>query len=70
MSKTVHLWPVPGVFIPGEPATERDEPPDKAAELLGYSPPAFTTDPPQEARPAANQTRQTGGSSVSPTGKE
>ena len=69
--RTVHLWPLPGAFIPGEPAVERDETPERAAELLGWSPPAFTTDPPPDARPAAIQTRPKGGSADSrPTGKE
>ena len=46
MAKTVHLYPVLGAFIPGVPAVECDVSPERAAELLAWYPPAFTTDPP------------------------
>lgn len=44
--ETVHLRPTVIAFIPGVPAVECDVSPERAAELLAWFPPAFTTDPP------------------------
>ena len=43
---TVHLYPTVQAHIPGVAAVECDVAPERAAELLAYFPPAFTTDPP------------------------
>lgn len=45
-TETVHLTPTLDFHIPGVPAIEQDVTPERAAELLAYRPPAFTTDSP------------------------
>ena len=45
----VKLDPVPGVYIEGVPAVPCEVTAKEAEVLLGYSPPAFTTDPPDVA---------------------
>lgn len=55
---TVHLHPVEGASIYPYPAEEMDVDEELAAELLAYSPPAFTADPPpkpKKPRKAASQ---------------
>lgn len=44
--KAVRLFPVPGAYINGEPAAEREVTEDEAERLLSYFPPAYTTTPP------------------------
>lgn len=48
MTKFVRLYPTGDFYIPGVPAIEQDVSPERAAELLAYRPPAFTTDPPDQ----------------------
>lgn len=43
---TVRLYPTLDFHVPGVPAVEQDVTPERAAELLAWSPAAFTTDPP------------------------
>ncbi len=45
----VHIYPVPGHWLPGAPATETDVDPETAADLVRSG--AFTTDPPPDAAP-------------------
>jgi hypothetical protein len=49
MAKTVRLYPVPGAYIAGVPAVVTDASAEEAQRLLAYTPPAFTTDPPEVA---------------------
>lgn len=49
--KLTRIYPTGDFYIPGVPAIEQDVTPERAAELLAYRPPAFTTDPPDQ--PAA-----------------
>lgn len=44
----VRLYPASGYHIPGVAHVVQDVTPERAAELLAYRPPAFTTDPPDE----------------------
>lgn len=46
--KLIRIYPTGDFHIPGVPAIEQDVTPERAAELLAYRPPAFTTDPPGE----------------------
>ena len=46
MPKLIHLYPIPGVSIPGVPAIEQDATAEQWADYQRYQPPAFTTDPP------------------------
>lgn len=39
--RTIKLIPVPGVYIPGVPAMPQDVSPERAKELLAYTPAAF-----------------------------
>ena len=39
--RTVRLSPVPGAYISGEPAAEREVTPEEAERLLAYFPPAY-----------------------------
>lgn len=50
-AKLVTLYPVPGQHIPGVPHVQQDVTPERAAELLAYQPPVFTTDPPSPPKP-------------------
>ncbi len=50
MSKTVRIYPVPGVSIMGVPAIEQDVTEAEAKRLLAYQPPAFTTERPKPAK--------------------
>jgi hypothetical protein len=43
--KTVHIYPIEGVFIGGVPAIEQDVTEAEAKRLLEYKPPAFVIDP-------------------------
>lgn len=43
---SVHLYPTHAAFINGWPTAEIDVDEETAAELLGYAPPVYTTDPP------------------------
>lgn len=52
MGKSVHLYPDPWHFIPGEPATERDVTPGEAERLLAYTPPAYHRTPARGPDPA------------------
>ena len=45
--ETVRLLPVPGAYINGEPAAEREVTPEEAERLLAYFPPAYMPAPPQ-----------------------
>lgn len=47
----VRLYPTGDFHIPGVPAVAQEVTPERAAELLAYRPPAFTTHPPP-AEPA------------------
>lgn len=47
----VTLYPIDGVFINGVPHEQHTVDPERAAELLAYFPPAFTTEAPAEAPP-------------------
>lgn len=47
----VRLYPTHNAFIDGVPAVITDCWPEKAAQLLAYQPPAFTTTPPAGAAP-------------------
>jgi hypothetical protein len=49
--KLVTIYPTAEAYIPGVPAIEQDVTPERAAELLAYRPPAFTTAPPGEPAP-------------------
>lgn len=40
----VRLIPVPGRYIPGVPDTVQEVSPERAAELLAYTPPAFVAE--------------------------
>lgn len=60
---TVHLYPTGDYHIPGVPAVECDVTPERAAELLAYRPPAFTTDPP----PGEPATEPTGPAQAGPS---
>lgn len=51
--KTVHLYPVPGVFVDPYPSEECDVPPEVAEFLLAHIPPPFTTEPPSPPETAA-----------------
>ena len=42
------LYPTGTHYIAGVAAVECDVSPERAAELLAYSPPAFTTNPPPD----------------------
>jgi hypothetical protein len=46
--RTVHLYPVPGVFVDPYPSEECDVPPEVAEFLLAHIPPPFTTEPPDK----------------------
>lgn len=48
-SKTVRLYPTGLAHIDNVPSVVQDVTPERAAELLAYSPPAFTTTPPEPA---------------------
>lgn len=39
--RMVRIVPVPGAFIQGVPAVEQEVDPERAKELLAYTPPAF-----------------------------
>jgi hypothetical protein len=54
MAKLTTIYPTTGFYIPGVAAVVQEVSPERAAELLAYRPPAFTTDPPDE--PAATPT--------------
>lgn len=43
----VRLYPTGLAHIDNVPSVEQDVTPERAAELLAYTPPAFTTTPPQ-----------------------
>lgn len=45
--KVVRLYPVPGAYIIGEPAAEREVSPAEAERLLAFKPPAYTKTPPK-----------------------
>lgn len=47
------IYPTGAAYIPGVPAVQQDVSPERAAELLAWTPAAFTTDPPPPADPAA-----------------
>jgi len=49
--KLVRIFPTPEAYIPGVPAVEQEVTPERAAELLAYHPPAFTTSPPGAPAP-------------------
>lgn len=49
--KTVRLYPVEGVSIPGVPSQECEVTEAEAAELLAYIPAAFTVEPPKAPSP-------------------
>lgn len=53
--EVVRLSPVPGAYIPGEPAVEREVSPAEAERLLAFEPPAYVLaeDPPPA--PAAEE---------------
>lgn len=57
MSRTVHLYPVPGAFVHHAPSIEQDVDEETAQELLSYSPPAFTIEAPTN-RPHKPTTRR------------
>ena len=44
----VRLYPTGLAFIDNVPEVVQDVTPERAAELLAYQPPAFTTEPPPE----------------------
>jgi hypothetical protein len=44
----VTLYPVPGAWIPGEPAVIREVTPKQAKALLRWKPAAFTTEAPPQ----------------------
>lgn len=46
--EAVRLFPVPGAFIHGEPAVEREVSPAEAERLLSFRPAAFTKTPPTQ----------------------
>ena len=46
--ETVRLVPVPGAYIPDEPAEEREVSLEEAERLLAFQPPAFMVAPPSE----------------------
>jgi len=58
--EAVRLYPVPGAFIIGEPAVEREVSAEEAEWLLEFSPPAYTATPPTstEASDAADDEPQ------------
>lgn len=43
--KVVHIWPVPGAWLPGIPAAEQDVPEKEAARLVATG--AFSLEPPE-----------------------
>ena len=45
----MRLVPVPGAYIIGEPAVEREVTPQEAERLLAFKPPAYREAPRQEA---------------------
>ncbi len=47
-SDLVTIFPLPDFYVPGVSHVEQEVSPERAAELLAYQPPAFTTDPPAE----------------------
>lgn len=47
--ETVRLYPVPGAYINGEPAAEREVTTEEAERLLRFYPPAYTTRSPAPA---------------------
>ena len=47
-TELTRLYPTGTHYIPGVAAVECDVSPARAAELLAYSPPAFTTTPPPD----------------------
>lgn len=47
--RLTRLYPTAHSYIPGVPAIEQDVDEARAAELLAYTPPAFTTDPAEAA---------------------
>lgn len=49
----VHVYPVPGRWLPGVPAVEQDVQEDEAAALVATG--AFTLDPPEEPAPPADE---------------
>jgi len=49
--EAVRLLPVPGAYIPGEPAVEREVTPEEAERLLSYRPAAYVKAP--ESKPVA-----------------
>jgi hypothetical protein len=49
--KLVRIYPTGTHHVPGVPAVEQEVTPDRAAELLAYRPPAFTTSPPGKPAP-------------------
>ena len=59
MPKLIHLYPIPGVSIPGVPAIEQDATAEQWADYQRYQPPAFTTDPPHPPPIAAVLPTQT-----------
>jgi len=56
--ETVRLFPVPGAYIHGEPAVEREVSPEEAARLLAFTPPAFTTTPPSQPVAKADEDKE------------
>ena len=46
--EAVRLYPVPGAYINGEPAVEREVSKKEAERLLSYHPPAYTKTPPPQ----------------------
>jgi hypothetical protein len=44
--ETVQIYPTGIALIDNVPAVVQDVTPERAAELLAYQPPAFTTEPP------------------------
>jgi hypothetical protein len=65
-SKTVRLYPVPGVSLHPWPAVEFDATPDEWAELREYLPPPFTDKPPG----ATPDTKPTGPADAGPSDSE
>lgn len=48
---SVHVYPVPGCWLPGVPAIEQDVSAKEAKELVATG--AFSLDPPTEEEPVA-----------------
>jgi len=55
---TVRLYPTVDYIIPGVPAVVTDCDPVEAEILLGYQPPAFTTEPPTAPTPTPTPTEE------------